>query len=321
MKRFKAAVLAFAGAVFLLSASPASAGGGLVILDANPDTRLHPGEFFTVSATVYTNNTYTTRCEQCPVTFKFHNSNSTDTITPNATTTNSNGQASVRMVSNILGDRLVYAEVGMPDGSLYTSSSLVLAYNQTSTDLTAPTMVYPLDRQTLDLEGAYLFRVNQIPGATGYLFGLFQDGSLVYENYRDEKTLSANGEFALWTSNPAHKDFHQGEVKVMIRALVNSQWTDAREIYIYLQPRDGTATTTVVRPTVNPTATFISPPPVIPSTQAVTITHDSTVSAELQKRVQELEQKLAESQQKQTELESRLDQIINWIKSLFPFFR
>lgn len=103
--------------------------------------------------------------------------------------------------------------------------------------LKAPEMVYPQDGQALDLEGAYMFKVKPITGASGYLFGFFQNGAMIFENQRDNKTLSSDGEFAIWESDPAHVKFQLGTVKVMIRALVNNSWTDAREITITLKPR------------------------------------------------------------------------------------
>lgn len=120
--------------------------------------------------------------------------------------------------------------------------------------LVAPAMVYPQDRQILDLEGAYMFKITQTPGASGYLFGLFQDGLMVYENYRDTQTLSPNGEFVLRESNPAHARFHAGAVTVMIRGLVNGQWTEAREITIMLRPRSTSLNPT---PTITPIPTPI----------------------------------------------------------------
>lgn len=312
-------------AALLLLATPILAGGGLVSFEVtppgNPKTgiRLAPGEFYTLKATAYIDNSYTARCQGCPITFKFENSSSSDVITQEETNTDSNGQASAKLTSYVFGDRLAYADVEMPDGTIYTSSSFVLAYNAgPTTDYSAPEMVYPQDNQTLDLEGAYMFKVKPVQGASGYLFGLFRDEIMVYENYRDAKTLSANGEFALWESNPSHSKFKTGPVKVMIRALINNEWTDARTITIYLKPRGSQEALPTIIPVPVPT---VSPAlPTIPPSQTIIIVHDSSASAELQKKVEELEQKLQESQQKQSLLESRLEQIINWIKSIFPFF-
>lgn len=47
----------------------------------------------------------------------------------------------------------------------------------------------------------------------------------------------------------------------------------------------------------------------------------SSDTAQLQQKVDNLQKKLEVSQQKQSELESRLNQMIAWIKSIFPFFK
>lgn len=44
-------------------------------------------------------------------------------------------------------------------------------------------------------------------------------------------------------------------------------------------------------------------------------------SAEMQKRIDDLQRKLEESQKKQSALEQQLNSIISWLKSVFPFFK
>lgn len=110
-----------------------------------------------------------------------------------------------------------------------------------------PEMIYPQDGQILDLEGAYMFKVKPVleptPGPQGYLFGFFQNGVMVYENWRDDKQLSVNGEFVITPSNPYHAKFQAGKVTVMVRAIFHGQWTDTRIINITLKPR-------IVQPTL-----------------------------------------------------------------------
>lgn len=182
--------------------------------------------------------------------------------------------------------------------------------------MSAPEMVYPQNGQTIDLEGAYMFKVRPVDGATGYLFRLFQNGDMVYENYRDTKTLSSNGEFALWENDPAHAKFHAGQIKVMIRVYVENQWTDAREIYVTLKPREKGVDVPVV--TSGQSVSASSPPEIQP--QVVMITNSSE-SAALQQKINELQDKLQAAEQRQSVLETRLNQIASWIKSIFPFFK
>lgn len=198
-----------------------------------------------------------------------------------------------------------------------------------------PEMVYPSDGQVLGIDGAYMFKVKPVNNASGYLFGFFQNNDMIYENYRDNRTLSSNGEFAVWESNTFHNKFKLGKVKVLIRALVNNQWTDAREITIILAPGGGTNTNTQTAATrasiqqVTETAgpatreQFVTEqkPPVIKPSQKIVVVTDSSVSAALQQRINALEKKLIESERRQSVLETQLNQLVSWIKSVFPFFK
>lgn len=220
-----------------------------------------------------------------------------------------------------------------PTASPVTSSPMPIPTNFPMPG--APEMVYPSDGQVLGIDGAYMFKVKPVPGSSGYLFGFFQNNDMIYENYRDNRTLSSNGEFAVWESNPFHNKFKLGKVKVMIRALVNSQWTDAREITIILAPGGGTNTNTQTAATRasiqqvtetagsttrEPFVTEQKPPVIKPSERIVAVT-DSSVSAALQQRINALEKKLAESERRQSVLETQLNQLISWVKSIFPFFK
>lgn len=205
-------------------------------------------------------------------------------------------------------------------------TTVPLATSNTQINLSAPEMVYPVDGQTIDLEGAYMFKVKPVAGASGYLFDLFQDNVMVYENWRDDKYLSST-EFALWNGTPYHAKFHAGNIKVTIRAYINNQWTEAREITVYLKPRSSTSNTQPINPspanhsTANPSYVPAQHnPPVVQPGKVITVI-DSSASAALQQKVNELQQKLEVSEQKQSVLELKLNQILTWIKSVYPFFK
>jgi hypothetical protein len=105
-----------------------------------------------------------------------------------------------------------------------------------SAELDGPSFVYPKNGQTLDSEGAYLFKVKPVAGASGYLWGFFQGGTMVWENYRYERKLSGT-EYAIRPGTPAHRKFVKGKVAVWVRGLVNGKWTKATIITIYLRPK------------------------------------------------------------------------------------
>jgi len=115
----------------------------------------------------------------------------------------------------------------------------------------APEMVYPVDGQNLTYgyPHGYMFKVKPVAGASGYLFGFFQNGVMIYENWRDDKKLSIDGEFAVWPDNLFYSKLQEGDLQVWIRALISGQWSEARIITVKL-----------VSPiTVTPSITVISP--------------------------------------------------------------
>lgn len=99
-----------------------------------------------------------------------------------------------------------------------------------------PRYDYPVDGQGLDLEGDYLFQVNEVPGASGYLWSFFQNGKMVWENLKNERKLSGRN-YGLMVGSLGWKALKAGEVEVWCRACVNDQWTEATRITITLQPR------------------------------------------------------------------------------------
>jgi hypothetical protein len=96
--------------------------------------------------------------------------------------------------------------------------------------------VYPENGQSLDYEGACLFKVKPFPGASEYLWGFFQGGKMVWENYADERKLSGT-EYSIQPGTSAHKRFVKGDVDVWVRGLVDGEWTNATIITIRLEPK------------------------------------------------------------------------------------
>ena len=113
--------------------------------------------------------------------------------------------------------------------------------------LSGPVFDYPVDGQVLDFEGSYLFRVQPMPEAEGFLWGFFQNDVMVWENYRDEGILSGN-EYGIHPATDAHSRFVPGDVEVWVRALIDGEWTDATVIVIQLVPRDVYSVTIDIQP-------------------------------------------------------------------------
>jgi uncharacterized delta-60 repeat protein len=124
------------------------------------------------------------------------------------------------------------------DGIPFTARDTVQIIGHKPPEPIVPVFDYPVDGQILDYEGSYLFRVQPIPAAEGFLWGFFQNGVMVWENYRDEGVLSGN-EYGIHPGTLAHSKFVPGPVEVWVRASINGQWTDAAVITIHLQSTSG----------------------------------------------------------------------------------
>ena len=116
---------------------------------------------------------------------------------------------------------------------ILTFSMLIIKVSSASA--AGPSFVYPQHGQSLVHKGGYMFKVNPVPGATRYLWGFFQNGEMVWENFRDEGRLHSN-EYGIFPRTRGHQSFLTGNMDVMVRAIVNNRWTDATTITIELTP-------------------------------------------------------------------------------------
>jgi hypothetical protein len=110
-----------------------------------------------------------------------------------------------------------------------------------------PTFEYPQDGQTIDFEGSYLFKVHAVANAQGYLWGFFQNDTMVWENLRDEGHLSPN-EYSIVAGSVAHSKFVPGAIQVWVRVQIADQWSDATIITIHLEPHAAPSTPTFEYP-------------------------------------------------------------------------
>jgi hypothetical protein len=106
--------------------------------------------------------------------------------------------------------------------------------------LSAPTgslvMNYPGNQQTLDLDGQIMAKVNPVAGASGYLFSIWQNNTMIWENLRDEKVLSMTGETALINTSLQHSQLVAGPAILMVRYIWSGKWSDALSINLNLVP-------------------------------------------------------------------------------------
>lgn len=98
-----------------------------------------------------------------------------------------------------------------------------------------PIFDYPQQGQRLGHASAFLFRVGAIAGATSYEWSFFQNGQMVWQNWRDEGRYSDRG-YEIWPGTKGHTRFWLGSAEVAVRALVNGTWTDYTRKTILITP-------------------------------------------------------------------------------------
>jgi len=95
---------------------------------------------------------------------------------------------------------------------------------------------YPVQRQTLDLEGSYMFKAQPVLGAESYRFMFFQGGKKVYDNLH-HGGVSKNGEWAIHPNDSMHRMFNAGAMEVQVVPWIDGQWGPKQVIKVNLVAR------------------------------------------------------------------------------------
>lgn len=72
-----------------------------------------------------------------------------------------------------------------------------------------PTVDSPSDGQTINYNGDLAVHVEPVEGASGYLYGFFQNSDMVWENYANERHLSGT-DYNISVNTPGHAAIQPG---------------------------------------------------------------------------------------------------------------
>jgi hypothetical protein len=97
----------------------------------------------------------------------------------------------------------------------------------------SPVFTYPQHGQRLGHAGAHLFQVSAVADATGYEWSFFQNGGMVWQNWRDEGHYSGR-DYGIHPGTRSHARLTLGPVEVAVRAQVGGVWTDYARQTIFL---------------------------------------------------------------------------------------
>lgn len=305
MFKMKSALFALLSTTFLfISAVPALAGGGPIEFSVDPNTVLAPGEQYIVHALVYADGTYPTYCKNCYIKLAFRDSAEGDYIAQNSDKTNDEGRIYAKVISKVAGIRTIYAsELRDSNGVLKEANSEVkLNYADGVIDSfpmpEGKISVWILDQQIIapnDRQISLKFGWTQTAGNVSYNILTKQ------KNTDWETKISGDRGPSTKINLKANQDYY-----IKVEGCLDKFGTceDSDELFVP-KLKDPQETDQKVMDKKEPDNRDIV----------------SSDSGQLQQKIDNLEKKLAESEKKQSALEQRLNQIIGWIKSIFPFFK
>ncbi len=122
--------------LFLIVTNPVLAEGEKILFNSNEaELPLVPGETAQVQVTVllkkaHEYDTNLVYCVNCPIKVRFDTPGPNDTIKQNADLSNSSGSVTAFVRSFIPGNRLIYANVTLPDATVITSQKAIISFSR-----------------------------------------------------------------------------------------------------------------------------------------------------------------------------------------------
>lgn len=282
--------------------TPVVAGGGLVSITSTPSSELlKVGGIYTVTATAQKQDN--TPCTNCPIYFKFEDGLNSDYINMLEPVTDSRGQARAEVSSKTAGNKVIFAVLTLPNGEpLYKSSSYILNFapipapeinpypQPTIRPITINTFLITIDKgpgiENLKNSARQVtVSWNPVAGADYYNAKLRPSD---YSNWAiPQDSPTANSSINLILSS--NVDYY-----VQIDACNSSACISSKETLV---TKDNSSEE-VIKPLLG----------------------DQKIE-ELQAKVSDLEKQVAETQKKQGFLETQINNIISFLKSIFPFWK
>lgn len=310
----------FIGSLFLLAAfifvSPVLAGGGPISLEVSPSGFLPVGSKLTLKASVSNNNfdnPVYLPCKKCPITIKIENPKNGEQILQDDSMTDDEGNVRASFSSQDVGEKVIFVDLILSDGITYTSSKYVLNFAQS---VPQGSISIKVDNQKS--LGGNVRRVNlswnSVQDALDYfVFAKPINGSY---GYALVDTRGLNGEIIIDTT----PDY-------LVRVMACSSFgrcIESSEVRISAIRQESKPTPTIkLIPTSQstPKPTLSTKITVAPKKAEVTSGGENEKIEKLNREVENLQNQLDESKKKQSILESRLNQILSRIKSIFLFFK
>lgn len=314
---------AFGGLLLLTNlvfTSLAFAGGGPVEFTIDPNQALNPGEQYIVHARVWADGSfvvepYPAYCKNCFIKLALQNPQDGDYIAQNDNVTNDEGRIYAKVISKVPGNRTIYvSELRNIDGTRIPAySTVVLPYTGEPISIPTPNPTpTPAPQPTIPPSGNIYVKVGvqrYVEGPKRYVYLSWSkvEGAIKYNLYARLSDMKDYGAAIVGTGSlsteigiNAFLDYY-----VKVDACNSAGCITSSEVFVPRMKQEEGGT--VVAPS--------------PSTVTPTPSSNNSNIEDLNKKVENLQNQLEESKQRQSFLETRINQLVSWIKSVFPFFK
>lgn len=145
----------------------------------------------------------------------------------------------------------------IPSIAVTSPATLAQTRHAASSSIAGPSFTFPVNGTAYPSNGPYVFQVQPVNGAVGYLWSFVQGGLIVYQNLAWDGHLSP-ASYTISVGSKAHSLIHSGDLHVWVRALMkDGTWSATGSVLVRIQGRGGPHP----KPTATPHATATPAPP------------------------------------------------------------
>lgn len=275
----------------------AFAGGGLIDFTVEPTSPVQPGEYYLITANVYTDVVGGTPCKDCKVQFVFNAAQklSGGTIIPFAEKTDDKGHITAKVINTEVADRYIQAIATLPDNTLFESSFYILTFGN---PFPSPTDITTTNMQKATAITAVSQSLSEGAKNRTRRVSFKWNGSIgMYDYYLYFMPLTENSAWG-----------YSGEPTTYPYATIEYLSTDIEhDIKVQTCPK-GSTIGCVDSESIRLGVYDENHPDVIQT-------------KELNNRIANLEAKVNQTEKKQSFLEAQITNILSFLKRIFPFWK
>lgn len=143
----------------------------------------------------------------------------------------------------------------VPGIAIASPATLAQTRHAASSSIAGPTFTFPVNGTAYPSNGPYVFQVQPVNGAVGYLWSFVQGGLIAYQNLAWDGHLSP-ASYTISTRSKAHSLIHAGDLHVWVRVLMkDGTWSATGAVLVRIQGKGGP------HPGPRPTSTSGHPTP------------------------------------------------------------